>query len=515
VDDKKVDLESAAASSTGPADIVELALAKDWTDAEERAVVRKLDFIVMPLVWLGFFVFQLQRGNIANAVTDGFEKNIGITQNQFNSKRLPPSPPLVVLSPRAPSLTLTRDPTPAGNGVLYLGIVLLEIPSNILLNKFGAQRWITAQIFCFGVIALSQAWISSYGSYIATRILLGIAECGYIPGALYVISTFYKGSELATRNGLFFTGSATASACTGLLAYGLLPLAGTNGLRGWQWLFIIEGGVIALTVGTLFLLFLPHSPERPTPLLFPRLHYFNERQRHILRARVVLDDARKHDQSRALHWHEIRRTLTNTRVWPHVFISLPVIAATGAMGTYGPSLIKQLGFTTLKANALSSVGSWIGVVLLLLTGFGSDKLKLRGPMVIATILILWVWWIAFQQTSLGTDKWLKFAFITLVTAFGQVFHPLNGTWLSLNMATPQERSIAMACFVMAANTGAAVGSQLLRSGDTDYHKGFRACVGLVSAGLLVAICQHVQYRWSNRRLRSRAAVGENVRLYVE
>ena len=91
MDDKKVDLESAAASSTGPADIVELALAKDWTDAEERAVVRKLDFIVMPLVWLGFFVFQLQRGNIANAVTDGFEKNIGITQNQFNSKRRPPS----------------------------------------------------------------------------------------------------------------------------------------------------------------------------------------------------------------------------------------------------------------------------------------------------------------------------------------------------------------------------------------------------------------------------------------
>jgi hypothetical protein len=88
VDEKKVDLESAAASSTGPADL-ELSAAKDWTDAEERAVVRKLDLIVMPLVWLGFFVFQLQRGNISNAVTDGFETDIGITQDQFNSKLSP------------------------------------------------------------------------------------------------------------------------------------------------------------------------------------------------------------------------------------------------------------------------------------------------------------------------------------------------------------------------------------------------------------------------------------------
>jgi MFS family permease len=365
------------------------------------------------------------------------------------------------------------------------------------------------------VIALSQAWIKSYGGYIATRILLGIAECGYIPGALYVISTFYKGSELATRNGAFFTGSGTASACTGLLAYGLLRLAGTNGLAGWSWLFIIEG-CIALFVGLLFLLFLPHSPDRPTPLLFPKFEYFTERQRHILKARIVLDDARKHDQNRALHWHEIRRTLANPRVWPHVFISLPIIAATGAMGTYGPSLIKQLGFTTLKANALSSIGNWIGVILLVLTGFISDRLKLRGPMVIITIGFLWVWWIAFQQVSLGTDKWLKFAFITLVTAFGQIFHPLNATWLSLNQATPQERSIAMAIFVMSANTGAAVGSQILRSGDTGYRKGFRACVGIVSAGLLVAVCQHVQYRLSNRRLKKEAAVeGEKVKLFVE
>ena len=84
MDEKKVDLEPTAASLTGSSDLPQPA--QDWTEAEERAVVRKLDLIIMPLVWLGFFVFQLQRGNISNAVTDGFETDIGITQDQFNSE---------------------------------------------------------------------------------------------------------------------------------------------------------------------------------------------------------------------------------------------------------------------------------------------------------------------------------------------------------------------------------------------------------------------------------------------
>lgn len=87
-------------------------------------------------------------------LTDGFLKDVGITQDQFNT----------------------------GNSLLFLGIILLEIPSNYCLQIIGPRIWISFQVLAFGLVATLQAFQSGYGSYLATRILLGVTECGYIPG---------------------------------------------------------------------------------------------------------------------------------------------------------------------------------------------------------------------------------------------------------------------------------------------------------------------------------------------
>lgn len=227
------------------------------SEAEDRAVRRKLDLVVMPMLFLGFYVFQvspaqlcartfrswsdfdlqLERGNISNALTDNFLVDVGITQDQFNT----------------------------GQALLYLGIILLEIPSNYCLQLLGPSIWISFQVFAFGLVATLQSFQKGYGGYLASRIMLGVVECGYIPGtlgegsvnvgdlqaddgipdlatgSLYVISTFYKRSELAARNSFFFLGSGLASATTGLLAYGILPLGDRFPSRhGWQWMMISE-----------------------------------------------------------------------------------------------------------------------------------------------------------------------------------------------------------------------------------------------------------------------------------
>ncbi|GAA6004337.1 uncharacterized protein JCM10292_001431 [Rhodotorula paludigena] len=467
--DEKEKLESPGASTIAP---LSDAPVKDWTDAEEAAVRRKLDVLVMPLLMLGFFVFQLERGNISNALTSSLLKDVGIDQTQFNT----------------------------GQGLLYLGIVLLEIPSQVVLQRVGPARWISLQVLAFGLVGTFQAWMHNYGSYLATRILLGCVESGYIPGGLFTISRFYKRDELAKRNAAFFLGSGLASAVTGLFAYGILRMEGLHGYAGWQWLFIIEG-CLAIGIAIFFFLLLPASPESPAPFLFPRMPYFTERQKYILRTRVVLDDANKAQSARYIGVKAIVRTVTNPRIWPHVLLAVSLIAPTAAMGTYTPTLIRSFGFDTLKANALSSVAGWVGLVTTFAFGVLSDKTGRRGLSCIAAVACFWVFWVAFQQVSLGTDKWAKYALIVLVQGFNAAYHPLNASWLSLNQITPQERSIAMAMFVSAANTGAAIGSQLLRKDDAPlYRRGFRVCVALVSFGLLTAICQHVQYRWSNRRL---------------
>lgn len=142
-----------------------------WNTIDANLVVLRLDLIIMPLLTLGFFCLQLDRGNISNALTDNFLKDVKITQDQFN----------------------------VGQQLLSLGIVLTEIPSNMILYRVGPGRWLTLQLFLFGLVSTFQSWQSSYSSFCVTRFLLGITESGFIPGGLWTLSTWYTRRETAKR----------------------------------------------------------------------------------------------------------------------------------------------------------------------------------------------------------------------------------------------------------------------------------------------------------------------------
>lgn len=147
----------------------------------------------MPLLTLVFFFLQLDRGNIGNALTDNFLVDVGITQYQYN----------------------------IGQQLLSAGIVILEIPSNLLLYRFGPRIWISCQVMAWGLVATFQAFQSGLGGYITTRFLLGLCEAGFIPGGLYVLSTYYKKAETSKRFAIYFLGQNFGGAASGLLAYGM------------------------------------------------------------------------------------------------------------------------------------------------------------------------------------------------------------------------------------------------------------------------------------------------------
>lgn len=204
----------------------------------------------------------------------------------------------------------------------------------MILQRVGPQKWISAQVFMFGLVATFQMFMHNYGSFLGTRILLGITECGYIPGSLYVISTFYKKSELASRNACFFVGNNLVSGVGGLMAAGILRLH--DRLKPWQHLFLIEG-CIALFCGIVFVLFLPDSPHRPHGMLSRRLTLFTAREQEILIARLGADAGKKEDIHRNLTSQEIWGTLGNWRNYPHVLIAITGIATSAGLGQYTPT----------------------------------------------------------------------------------------------------------------------------------------------------------------------------------
>jgi MFS family permease len=146
-------------------------------------------------------------------LTDNFMHDVGINQDQFN----------------------------VGQQMLSLGIVLLEIPSNMILYRVGLGKWLALQLFLFGTVSTFQAFQHGYGAFIATRSLLGITESGFIPGGLWTLSTWYTRRETAKRVMIFYFGNQFGQASSKLLAYGILHMRGLGGKPGWFWLFVLMG----------------------------------------------------------------------------------------------------------------------------------------------------------------------------------------------------------------------------------------------------------------------------------
>ncbi|KAL2157990.1 hypothetical protein VTH06DRAFT_4799 [Thermothelomyces fergusii] len=439
-----------------------------WTEDEEKALVRRLDALIMPLLILGFFALQLDRGNIGNALTDNFIQDVGITQFQFN----------------------------IGQQLLSAGIVLLEVPSNIILYRIGPAVWIGSQIVAWGLVATFQAFQKGLGPYLATRLLLGLCEAGFIPAGLFTITRWYKRDETSTRFAFYFAGNHVATASSSLVAYGILRMRGIAGLGGWQWLFLIEG-MFTVLVGALFVALFPRSPGNPVSIF--GIRYFSEREAHILGQRVLRDDPTKIQPRQNVSWAEVKATFTNWRLLPHFLITVLGIAPAQTMVAYAPSLVVSFGYDRLKANAMISIGLWLLVVTTLVWGFIADKTRLRGLMVFLAVLFLWGFTLGNRLLIESPNGKLRFGVLTAAVAFQVTFHGVNGSWMALNARTAGERSITMAILIMGSNLSGIIGSQIFQAKDAPlYRTGWTVLIALASAALLMSVIANLQYWLLNR-----------------
>ncbi|PQE18887.1 MFS transporter protein [Rutstroemia sp. NJR-2017a BVV2] len=452
----------------------------DWTPEEERRVKRKIDFILLPILGLAFFALQMDRGNISNALTSTITEDLHVTTNQIN----------------------------AGTSILSAGIVLLEIPSNVLLQRIGPQTWLSFQILAWGLVATFQNFITNYSGYIVTRLLLGLCEAGFIPGALYTMSLWYKKSESSSRISIFFLGNLLASATVALIGAGILGLSGRAGVAGWRWLFIVEG-IVTITIGLLFILLLPPSVHNSSPLIsLGKWSYFTPREHHILSRRVLLDDPAKTTGQLRISGQDIWNTVKKPRILVHVLISMSATIPVNAVQTYGPSIIKSLGFKTVRANAMASVGNFIAAVVAVTLGFVCDKTGRRGP----CVLFAATWCLiayACLRVSIGESKWRRYAAVVFSMATNSNVQSsiLNVGWLSINCKQPQERSVAMAMIIMAANAAGIAGGQVFRTADAPlYVHAFTAMYVLAAATFVVVAGLMAWYFTANRRLQRKPEI---------
>ncbi len=127
-----------------------------------------------------------------------------------------------------------------GAGLFFIGYAVFEVPSNLLLQRFGARVWLTRIMLTWGLIAAAMAFITSETTFYVLRFLLGVAEAGFFPGVIYYFTQWLPAIERGKAMAVFLSGSALASILSGPVSGALLQIEGL-GLRGWQWMFLIEG----------------------------------------------------------------------------------------------------------------------------------------------------------------------------------------------------------------------------------------------------------------------------------
>jgi MFS family permease len=216
--------------------------------------------------------------------------------------------------------------------VFFISYVLFEAPSNMLLTRARPSVYLPALMFCWGGLSMCFAACKSWQAIAGLRFLLGVLEASFAPGVLFLLSSWYKKGELGRRYSLYYSAVAISGIFGGLIAGGLLKtLDGHSGLRGWRWLFIVEGAATCFV--SLFAFFtLPNYPST-TMWLTPR-------ERKIASQRLAMDslgDAQSGEKQS--HTGALKDALTDWRTWAFV---LTYMATTGSQTIqyFIPSLVK-------------------------------------------------------------------------------------------------------------------------------------------------------------------------------
>jgi len=251
-----------------------------------------------------------------------------------------------------------------GAGVFFLGYFLFEVPSNMILHRFGARRWLARIMITWAMISASFAFVSSPTMFYVLRFLLGVAEAGFAPGVILYITYWFPSARRAKVMGMFFMAIPLASIVGAPLSGWIMQtFAGVHGLTGWQWLFALEA-VPSLLLGIAILLYLDDGIERAK--------WLTQEEKSLLQRNIASENSAK-----AAH-HTVRDFLADRRLWLLTAIYFCIV-----MGQYGitfwlPAIVRNAGADGVGTiGLLAAIPYAVALVCLPLVGRSSDRTRAR------------------------------------------------------------------------------------------------------------------------------------------
>ena len=313
--------------------------------------MRRVGWRLLPFLMLLYLIAYIDRSNISVAAL------------QMNAE-----------------LGLTAEMYGRAAGIFFATYIIFEIPSNMVLAKVGARRWIARIMLTWGIIAAGMAFITSANQLYGMRLLLGAAEAGFTPGVIYYLARWFPSRERANAMSFFYIGAALASVIGLPLSGLLLGLDGWHGMSGWRWLFLIEG-IPAVLLAFVTLKFLTERPADAT--------WLAPAERDWLEKTLVAEQC----STPVSHTAGWRQAFTSGKVWLLALFWLLQAFGTIGITLFLPLIVKSVsGQSNMTVGLLSAMPFLVACILMFLNGRHSDASRERAlhlglPLILAGLVL--------------------------------------------------------------------------------------------------------------------------------
>ena len=377
----------------------------------QRSTIAIISWRILPLIGLGYLFSLMDRINVSFAALQ-MNEELGFSATAYG----------------------------IGAGAFYLAYALFEIPSNMLLTRFGARRWLARIMVTWGILAAAMMFVRTPAHFYILRFLLGAAEAGFFPGVIYYLSQWFPRAQRGRAISRFYFFGPLAQTIMGAASPPLLALHGLAGLSGWQWLFLVEGLPAAL-VGLAIFLLLPEAPDK--------VRWLNGEQRQWIEHNLAADAERMKSAGPG----GLMAALSNPATLRFGLLGFLTIGALITYALSAPLILKGAGFSSGEIGTLVAVGGLLGALGMLTTGWISDR---RGERFTTMWISTTILGLAFALSAMAHSR---AAFAVAYLLYGLSWGSVTLSQVSAWPDVLHGRVLALGC--AAINTLSQVGAFLM------------------------------------------------------
>ncbi|KAF2711769.1 MFS general substrate transporter [Pleomassaria siparia CBS 279.74] len=491
--DKKVDIESFEHADPGDSIRTNDSCLTAFTPEEQKKIIRKIDFRLVPTLGIMFCVSLMDRTNLGVAKVAGMGNDLSLTGTRYS---------LVVL-------------------LFFITYIALQPIATVVLRRVGPRVFLPAIVVVWGTVMISFAFVKQWHDLLPLRLLLGIFEAGFFPGAAYLLSCWYKRFELQKRNTFYIIIGILSSAFSGILGYLFSRLGGYGyqaaewlgvhhgptadapntpvsygpGLSGWRWIFILQGAltVIIGLVGWCFIVDFPELAHKPGL----GKKFLTQKESEFIVARIEED---RHDAiPTEFNMKEYLAGALDLKIWGFALIHMLTTTMTYSLAYFLPIILSEgMGFSPAAANCLIAPPHTFAVIVMIGFAYAGDKYHMRSPVVIAnSILTL----IGLPMIGFSDSVAVRYVGVFLMTSGAHTMVPCVLTWQANNIRGQWKRAVCSAVLVGGGNFGGIIGAVIFRTQDAPHYvPGVTACIVAAVLIIVLTLMMDLKFIRANRRV---------------